>query len=40
MVDERNEGNDLPKKTLVVYSGPTSMDRLQGKNGMYIDNMV
>jgi len=28
-----------PRRTLVVYSGPTSMDRLQDKNGMYIDNM-
>ena len=28
-----------PQKTLVVYSGPTSMDRLQDKNGMYFDNM-
>ena len=28
-----------PQKTLVVYSGPTSMDRLQDKNGLYIDNM-
>lgn len=28
-----------PHKTLVVYSGPTSMDRLQDKNGMYFDNM-
>ena len=28
-----------PQKTLVVYSGPTSMDRLKDKNGMYIDNM-
>ncbi|KAL7530403.1 hypothetical protein ACHAXR_003475 [Thalassiosira sp. AJA248-18] len=27
------------QKTLVVYSGPTSMDRLQDKNSMYIDNM-
>ena len=31
--------NTGPKKTLVVYSGPTSMDRLQDKNGMYFDNM-
>lgn len=28
-----------PQKTLVIYSGPTSMNRLDGKNGMYIDNM-
>eukprot|EP00581_Thalassiosira_minuscula_P019485 CAMPEP_0183719396 /NCGR_PEP_ID=MMETSP0737-20130205/12355_1 /TAXON_ID=385413 /ORGANISM="Thalassiosira miniscula, Strain CCMP1093" /LENGTH=429 /DNA_ID=CAMNT_0025949113 /DNA_START=56 /DNA_END=1342 /DNA_ORIENTATION=- len=28
-----------PPKTLVIYSGPTSLDRLQDKNGMYIDNM-
>ena len=27
------------QKTLVVYSGPTSMERDQDKNGMYIDNM-
>lgn len=39
MAEERDEGNGRPQKTLVVYSGPTSMDRLQGKNGMYIDNM-
>ncbi len=34
--DSSNHG---PQKTLVVYSGPTSMNRLDGKNGMYIDNM-
>ena len=27
------------QRTLVVYSGPTSLDRLKEKNGMYIDNM-
>ena len=37
--DGANKNNNTPKKTLVVYSGPTSMDRLQDKNGMYIDNM-
>jgi hypothetical protein len=31
--------HDGPLRTLVVYSGPTSMDRHQDKNGMYIDNM-
>ena len=44
---ENNENNAIgttttrtdPQKTLVVYSGPTSMDRLQDKNGMYFDNM-
>ncbi|KAL9180419.1 hypothetical protein ACHAXT_008389 [Thalassiosira profunda] len=34
-----DEARPPPPKTLVVYSGPTSMDRLQDKNGMYIDNM-
>jgi hypothetical protein len=27
------------QKTLLIYSGPTSTDRTQDKNGMYIDNM-
>lgn len=27
------------QRTLVIYSGPTSIDRLKDKNGMYIDNM-
>ncbi|KAL3790651.1 hypothetical protein ACHAW5_006748 [Stephanodiscus triporus] len=34
-----DEPGHVPRRTLVVYSGPTSMDRLQDKNGMYIDNM-
>ena len=38
--DEDDTGGSVgPRRTLVVYSGPTSMDRLQDKNGMYIDNM-
>jgi hypothetical protein len=37
---EDESSNASPQKTLVVYSGPTSMDRLQDKNGMYKDNMV
>ncbi|KAL7462666.1 hypothetical protein ACHAXS_003042 [Conticribra weissflogii] len=28
-----------PERTLVIYSGPTSLDRSNAKNGMYIDNM-
>lgn len=32
-------GSSGPQRTLIIYSGPTSMDRLQDKNGMYIDNM-
>ncbi len=35
-VDEPEHGL---QRTLIVYSGPTSLDRLQDKNGMYIDNM-
>mmetsp|Transcript_7680 Transcript_7680/g.16614 ORF Transcript_7680/g.16614 Transcript_7680/m.16614 type:complete len:222 (+) Transcript_7680:165-830(+) len=31
--------DNAPQKTLVIYSGPTSMNRVQDKNGMYIDNM-
>lgn len=34
-----DEPGHVPRRTLVVYSGPTSMDRLQDKNGMYIENM-
>ena len=46
--DDDEEGNEQPPlqqqhegplRTLIVYSGPTSMDRHQDKNGMYIDNM-
>ena len=29
-----------PQKTLVIYSGPTSMNRHEDKNGIYHDNMV
>eukprot|EP00984_Skeletonema_dohrnii_P033414 scaffold29935_cov100-Skeletonema_dohrnii-CCMP3373.AAC.2 len=29
-----------PQKTLVIYSGPTSMNRHTDKNGIYHDNMV
>jgi hypothetical protein len=29
-----------PQKTLVIYSGPTSMNRNEDKNGIYHDNMV
>lgn len=29
----------MPERTLVIYSGPTSLDRMNAKNGMYIDNM-
>ena len=36
---DSSHGGSHPQKTLVIYSGPTSMDRLDGKNGMYIDNM-
>ena len=28
-----------PQKTLVIYSGPTSMNRHVDKNGIYHDNM-
>ena len=34
------DGDSRPQRTLVVYSGPTSMDRLRDKNGMYHDNMA
>lgn len=37
--DDGDSTENGPHRTLVVYSGPTSMDRLQDKNGMYIDNM-
>eukprot|EP00584_Thalassiosira_punctigera_P015719 CAMPEP_0172554692 /NCGR_PEP_ID=MMETSP1067-20121228/55949_1 /TAXON_ID=265564 ORGANISM="Thalassiosira punctigera, Strain Tpunct2005C2" /NCGR_SAMPLE_ID=MMETSP1067 /ASSEMBLY_ACC=CAM_ASM_000444 /LENGTH=443 /DNA_ID=CAMNT_0013343115 /DNA_START=47 /DNA_END=1375 /DNA_ORIENTATION=- len=39
LLSDVDSGDIAPPKTLVVYSGPTSMDRLQEKNGMYIDNM-
>ena len=29
----------MAARTLIIYSGPTSTDRTQDKNGMYIDNM-
>lgn len=29
-----------PQKTLVIYSGPTAMNRHEDKNGIYHDNMV
>ena len=36
---QRKLTTTAPQKTLIIYSGPTSLNRLQDKNGMYIDNM-
>ena len=30
---------NTPQRTLIIYSGPTSIDRTADKNGMYMDNM-
>mmetsp|Transcript_29229 Transcript_29229/g.70503 ORF Transcript_29229/g.70503 Transcript_29229/m.70503 type:complete len:480 (+) Transcript_29229:277-1716(+) len=35
-----NSAKSIPQKTLVVYSGPTSLNRHEAKNGMYHDNMM
>ncbi|KAL7525456.1 hypothetical protein ACHAWF_001365 [Thalassiosira exigua] len=34
-----DNGRRRPQRTLVVYSGPTSLDRTKGKGGLYLDNM-
>ena len=36
MTDNRNSSSE--KRTLVVYSGPTSLDRTNGKNDIYLTN--
>ena len=35
-----DSAKSIPQKTLVVYSGPTSLNRHDAKNGIYHDNMM